>query len=546
MQPRITHRVDVSNTSRILASWGRIIPRLRAGVRLCHDEVRGQDALLHPEGVALLNPTAGAILALVDGTTSVARLTRALSRRFRGACEEDILGLLTRLEQARLVELARAGSGLLPAEDRPPTGPGTPVAAADSPLLVKLGRPTSGLPLGLLAELTHRCPLHCPYCSNPLELTAAAGELPASTWLDIFGQARRLGVLQAHLSGGEPLLRRDLETLAAEARSLGMYVNLVTSGIGLSAGRARMLADAGIEHVQLSLQGAHAAAADRLAGAKAHRRKLEAAAAVRAAGMVMTINVVLHRGNTADIDALADLAASLDADRLELAHAQYYGWALRNRASLLPTASQVQATHEMVRAARGRHPELAIIYVASDYHEKTPKPCMNGWGSRQLTITPDGTVLPCPAATVIRDLNPPHIQDAPLARIWTESPAFTRFRGTSWLPEPCHSCPAREIDFGGCRCQAYQLTGDAAATDPVCRYSPRHGTVDAAIAAAMDPPLPLIFRASAPSRVTTSAAKGSRSPAPHMPSSSSRPVSVDSLAGAVLLGSAEHDQPSSH
>jgi PqqA peptide cyclase len=536
----------VSTTARILGSRGQIIPRLRAGVRLCHDEVRGQDALLHPEGVALLNTTAGTILALVDGRTSVARLTHALSRRFRGACEEDILGLLTRLEQARLVELARVSSGLLTAEDRPPVGSGTHATAIDPPVHVRPEGPTPGLPLGLLAELTHRCPLHCPYCSNPLELTAAARELPASTWLDIFGQARRLGVLQAHLSGGEPLLRRDLETLAAGARSLGMYVNLVTSGIGLSADRARVLADAGVDHVQLSLQGAQAAAADRLAGAKAHRRKLEAAAAVRAADMVMTINVVLHRGNVADIDALADLAASLDADRLELAHAQYYGWALRNRASLLPTASQVQATHERVRAARARHPDLAIIYVASDYHETTPKPCMNGWGSRQLTITPDGTVLPCPAATVISDLNPPRIQDAPLARIWTESSAFTRFRGTSWLPEPCRSCPAREIDFGGCRCQAYQLTGDAASTDPVCQYSPRHGTVEAAIAAATDPPLALISRVSAPSRVMTLAAKGSRFPAPHMPSSSSQPVSADRIAGTAPLGPAEHDQPPSH
>jgi pyrroloquinoline quinone biosynthesis protein E len=464
-------------------------------VRLCHDQVRDQDVLLHPEGVALLNLTAAATLALVDGKTSVTRITHALSQRFRGVREQDILGLLGRLAEARLVALAASGS---PPAARSPA----PGAAAPGDLSFRTAGPDGpapGLPLGLLAELTHRCPLHCPYCSNPLELAAASAELPTSTWLDILGQARRLGVLQAHLSGGEPLLRRDLEPLAAGARALGMYVNLVTSGVGLSGDRARALADAGVDHVQLSLQGADAAAADRMAGAKAHERKLEAAAAVRSAGMVMTVNVVLHRGNVADIGALAGLAARLNADRLELAHAQYYGWALRNRAVLLPTASQVRQAEDMVRDARARHPQMAIIYVASDYYEKTPKPCMNGWGSRQLTITPDGTVLPCPAATVIRDLDPPNIGDLPLARIWAGSPAFTRFRGTSWLPEPCHSCPAREADFGGCRCQAYQLLGDAAATDPVCQYSPSRHTVDAAIAAAACvSPQPLIYRTSAP------------------------------------------------
>jgi pyrroloquinoline quinone biosynthesis protein E len=491
----------MGNAKRIPVSWDQITPRLRGGVRLCHDQVRAQDALLHPEGVALLNATAAATLALVDGKTNVAHITQALSRRFQGARAEDVLGLLSRLEAAWLVELR-------PAEPSSPEVAATrPAAKRASVTRTAPGGPrvhappadgaSPGLPLGLLAELTHRCPLHCPYCSNPLELTAAAKELPTSTWLDVLSQARKLGVLQTHLSGGEPLLRRDLEALTAGARARGMYVNLVTSGVGLSAGRARALADAGVDHVQLSLQGAETAVADRVAGARVHERKLEAAAAVRAAGMVMTINVVLHKGNTTDIEALAELAASLNADRLELAHAQYYGWALANRSSLLPTAGQVRRAEAMVRTARARHPHMAIVYVASDYYEKTPKPCMNGWGSRQLTITPDGTVLPCPAATVIHDLNPPNIADAPLARIWAESPAFTRFRGTSWLPEPCHSCPARETDFGGCRCQAYQFLGDASATDPVCSYSPHRDTVDAAIAAASEPPKPLIYRSAA-------------------------------------------------
>jgi pyrroloquinoline quinone biosynthesis protein E len=467
-------------------AWDQITPRLRRGVRLCHDHVRGQDALLHPEGAALLNTTAAATLALVDGTASVARIAQALSGQFWGTRAEDVLGLLARLAEARLVELE----------------PGGPKAAAACPVpepAAHANGPPSTLPLGLLAELTHRCPLHCPYCSNPVKLTAAAAELPASAWLDIFGQARELGVLQTHLSGGEPLVRRDLESLAAGARSLGQYVNLVTSGVGLTGSRARALADAGVDHVQLSMQDAGAAAADRVAGAKVHERKLQAAAAVRAAGMVLTINIVLHRGNVTGIDELVQLAVGVHADRLELAHAQYYGWALRNRTELLPTREQVRQAEAMVRASRVRHPGLPIVYVVSDYHEKTPKPCMNGWASRQLTVTPDGTVLPCPAAAVIPGLNPPNVSDTPLARIWAESPAFTRFRGTAWLPEPCHSCPARETDFGGCRCQAYQLLGDAGATDPVCHYSPRRDTVDAAIAAAAATPRqPLIYRALAP------------------------------------------------
>ena len=479
----------------------QVIPRLRAGVRITHDDVRGQMALLHPEGVALLNATAGATLALVNGRTNVAEIAAALDSQFQDVRGEQILGLLWRLEEARLVEvrsadcdgLARAAfhsareqavheaRGVREASTPGAAGP----AASDSPA-----------PLGLLAELTHRCPLHCPYCSNPLQLTETSAELPTSAWLDIFGQARRLGVLQVHLSGGEPLLRRDLEVLAAGARSLGMYVNLVTSGVGLTTARAQVLAEAGVDHVQLSLQGAEAAAADLMAGARAHQRKLEAAAAVRAAGMVLTINVVLHRGNTSDIDALVELAASLRADRVELAHAQYYGWALRNRAALLPPAEQVRRAEDAVRSARNRHPQMMIIYVVSDYHEKTPKPCMNGWGSRQLTVTPDGTVLPCPAATVIPGLEPPSIHDAPLASIWATSEAFTRFRGTAWLPEPCHSCPAREIDLGGCRCQAYQLLGDARLTDPVCEYSPSRHVVDEAVAtAAATPGTQLIYRA---------------------------------------------------
>jgi pyrroloquinoline quinone biosynthesis protein E len=485
-------------------NWAHVVPRFRRGVRITYDHVRGQDALLHPEGVALLNETAGATLSLVDHETPVAGIVRALDDRFQGVRTDDVTDLLRRMEAARLVELLPARDAPIPpVAEQEPAGRAQVRRDRDTPLFPSRTsqHASYGLPLGLLAELTHRCPLHCAYCSNPLDLSAPAAELPTSTWLDVIAQARELGVLQVHLSGGEPLLRRDLETLAAGGRSQGMYVNLVTSGIGLSVDRAQALAAAGVDHVQLSFQGAQPATADRVAGAKAHNRKLAAAAAIRAAGMALTINVVLHRGNVTEIAALADLAARLDADRLELAHAQYYGWALRNRASLLPTARQVQEADAAALAARNRHSQLEIIYVACDYYEETPKPCMNGWASRQLTITPGGTALPCPAGTVIRDLNPPRVSDASLAHIWFESPAFTRFRGTTWLPEPCRSCPVREADFGGCRCQAYQLLGDAGATDPVCMYSPQRGVVDAAVATAVcGPSPPIVYRAFPPAR----------------------------------------------
>jgi PqqA peptide cyclase len=468
----------------------QLVPRLRPGVRVAYDNVRGQMVLMHPEGVTLLNATAGAILALIGGDTTLGSIYAELRNRFDGVNEQDVLALLSHLQDHRRLELTtacpsapalirqrRLGMSQEPASRKL----GASVAAADADADVPR-------PLGMLAELTHRCPLHCPYCSNPTTLTSAGAELSTMAWQDVFTQARQLGVLQLHLSGGEPLMRRDLVILAAKARETGLYVNLVTSGVGLSHAKARTLADAGVDHVQLSLQGSASEAADRIAGARVHQLKLAAATAVRAAGMVLTINVVLHTRNINDIEAVASLAAELGADRLELAHAQYYGWALRNRDALLPDAGQVQQAEQLVRAARARFPLMTIIYVTSDYHEQTPKPCMHGWGSRQLTVTPDGTVLPCPAASVIRGLDPPNIRDAPLARIWAEAPAFTRFRGTAWLPAPCRDCPAKTVDFGGCRCQAYQLLGDAAATDPVCQYSPHRSLVTAAVATALAKP----------------------------------------------------------
>jgi PqqA peptide cyclase len=333
-------------------------------------------------------------------------------------------------------------------------------------------------PLGLLAELTYKCPLHCPYCSNPVAVQEAA-ELTLPEWYRVLGEARQLGVLQLHLTGGEPLARPDLTPLVGRARDLGFYVNLVTSGVGLDERRASELAQAGLDHVQLSMQDADRAAADEVAGARVFGRKLAAARAVRALELPLTINVVLHRGNIGRIGPIADLAAALGADRLELAHTQYYGWGLLNRSVLLPTRDQVIAAEQAVGDVRAIYGDtLEILYVVADYHESYPKPCMHGWGRRHIVIAPDGRALPCPAAAQITGLGVETVRERSLSAIWHHSPAFTRFRGDTWMPEPCRSCPRKEIDFGGCRCQAFQLTGDAAQADPVCQLSPHRHLVD--------------------------------------------------------------------
>ncbi|MGW4114857.1 pyrroloquinoline quinone biosynthesis protein PqqE [Actinosynnema sp. NPDC004786] len=338
-------------------------------------------------------------------------------------------------------------------------------------------------PFGLLAELTHRCPLRCGYCSNPVGLVGRGDELDTARWQAVFDEARALGVLQVHLSGGEPLARRDLPELVAHASGLGCYVNLVTSGLGLTADRLADLVARGLDHVQLSVQDAREDNADLIAGARAFGHKLRAAAAVRDAGLPLTVNVVLHRLNLDHVDGIVALAERMGADRLELANTQYYGWALRNRAALLPTRAQLARAAEVVAAAQARS-AMEIVYVIADHHEAHPKPCMHGWGARQLTVAPNGDVLPCPAAGVIEGLGVENVRDRPLADIWHSSPAFTAFRGFDWMREPCRSCARRELDFGGCRCQAFQLTGDAAATDPVCTLSPHRGVVDLILAGA--------------------------------------------------------------
>lgn len=332
-------------------------------------------------------------------------------------------------------------------------------------------------PYGMLAELTYECPLHCPYCSNPLNLAEYRDELTTEDWQRVMRQAREFGVLQLHLSGGEPLRRRDLVELVGSARDLGLYTNLITSTLGLSRRRAEELKDAGLDHIQISIQADEQALSDRIAGTPSYERKIEAAHMVKELDWPLTLNVVLHRHNIDRVGRILELAEELEADQIELANTQYHGWAMRNRAALLPSRAQLEEAEEVVRAERQRlKGEMEIIYVIPDYYSKYPKPCMGGWGKQQLTVTPNGNALPCPAAHQL-DLPRASVREHSLAWIWDESTIFNRFRGTEWMPEPCRSCDRREIDFGGCRCQAFQLTGDAARTDPVCHLSPDHEIV---------------------------------------------------------------------
>jgi pyrroloquinoline quinone biosynthesis protein E len=334
-------------------------------------------------------------------------------------------------------------------------------------------------PLGLLAELTHRCPLGCPYCSNPVQLDRRSDELDTATWARVFHEAAGLGVLQVHISGGEPAARRDLVDIVAAAHAAPLYTNLITSGVGLKNETLAALAEAGLDHVQISIQDSQAASADHIAGYKgAYERKNALAAEVVRLAMPLTINMVVHRANIERIEEMVDLALQLGASRIEIAHVQYYGWALENRAALMPTREQVERAVGEVEALRAKHHgRIVIDAVVPDYHARFPKPCVGGWGRRSLNVTPSGRVLPCHAAEVIPGLEFWSVREHSLEEIWQTSPAFNAFRGTDWMPEPCASCPRREQDFGGCRCQAFLITGDARATDPVCHLAPHHALV---------------------------------------------------------------------
>ncbi len=327
-------------------------------------------------------------------------------------------------------------------------------------------------PYLLLAELTYRCPLHCPYCSNPVG-HAPGSELTLDEWRRVFAEAADLGILHVGLSGGEPLQRPDLAELVSAARAAGLYSNLITSAVGLNRRRAQELKSAGLDSVQISFQADEPALADRIAGTSAHAIKLAGARLVRDLGFPLSMNVVLHRGNIDRLEAIIKLAEDLGATRVELANTQYYGWAFRNRAVLLPTRAQIVQATQIAATAKARLAgHLEILFVAPDYYGERPKPCMHGWGRRYLTVSPQGYVLPCPTAWEIRGMQFENVRDRSLAWIWTDAEAFQRFRGTDWMPSPCRTCELREVDFGGCRCQAALITGDPSATDPACSLSP--------------------------------------------------------------------------
>jgi pyrroloquinoline quinone biosynthesis protein E len=354
-----------------------------------------------------------------------------------------------------------------------------------------------GPPLWLLLELTYRCPLHCVFCYNPTDFASVGAELATADWIRVLREARALGAVQLGLSGGEPLARTDLEPIVAEAHALGFYVNLITSGVGLTEPRMRALQAAGLDHIQLSFQDSTRELNDFLSSTRTFELKAQVAALIRQYGYPMVLNVVLHRLNIDHVGEILEMAERLGAQYVELANTQYYGWAWLNREHLLPSRAQLERAEATTRRFRARAGQrMQIYFVVPDYFEKRPKPCMSGLGSVFLAVAPDGLALPCHAARMLPGLNLPNVRSADIRTIWYDSPAFNRFRGEAWMKEPCRSCPERTRDFGGCRCQAYLITGDAENADPVCELSPYHERVLAAVARAEEAarPRPLVFR----------------------------------------------------
>ncbi|SER22550.1 pyrroloquinoline quinone biosynthesis protein E [Amphritea atlantica] len=370
--------------------------------------------------------------------------------------------------------------------------------------------PGHGQPLWLLAELTYKCPLQCPYCSNPLDFAEVGAELTTEQWLDVFRQGRELGAVQLGFSGGEPLVRQDLIELITGAHKMGYYTNLITSGVGLNEGKIAGLHEAGLDHIQVSFQAADPEVNNLLAGSeKAFKQKLKMAREVKAQGYPMVLNFVTHRHNIDRIDRIIELGVELEADYVELATCQYYGWAFDNIKQLLPTHEQLKRAERITNqyreqlAAAGN--PIKLIFVTPDYYEERPKKCMNGWGQVFLTVTPDGTALPCHSARML-PIEFPNVIDMPLQKIWDESSGFNHFRGDSWMEEPCLSCDEKEKDFGGCHCQAYMLTGDMHNADPVCAKSEHHELILSARAMAetvAGNPADLLYRNERNSRIIT-------------------------------------------
>ncbi len=375
-------------------------------------------------------------------------------------------------------------------------------AALDAPLNAQVSRPDisrPGPPLWLLFELTYRCPLHCVFCYNPTDFTRTGTELTTEDWIRVLREARALGSVQLGLSGGEPLVRDDLELIVAEAHTLGFYTNLITSGVGLTEARLQVLRRGGLDHIQLSFQDSTREMNDFLSSTRTFELKSKVAKLIKQYDYPMVLNVVLHRLNIDHVEEILHMAEQMGADYVELANTQYYGWASRNRDQLLPSREQLRRAEEVTNRFRDQVGQrIRVFFVVPDYFERRPKPCMNGLGSIFLTITPDGTALPCHAARMLPGIDFPNVRSSSVASVWYDSPGFNHFRGDSWMKEPCRSCPEKTKDFGGCRCQAYMLTGDAANADPVCDLSPYHHVVTEAVARADGPRLieeqPLIFR----------------------------------------------------
>lgn len=355
-----------------------------------------------------------------------------------------------------------------------------------------------GPPMWLLAEVTYRCPLHCVFCYNPVDFARHEKELSTDDWLRVLREGRELGAVQCGFSGGEPLLRDDLEILVGEARRLGYYTNLITSGVGLTAARLDAFKAAGLDHIQLSFQDSTREINDFLSHTRTFDLKQKVARMIRERGWPMVMNVVIHRLNIGQIGRIIEMADELGAEYLELANAQYYSWALLNREQLMPSREQLRAAEAITDEWKARLADrMRILFVVPDYHEGKPKKCMTGWGNVFLSVTPDGTALPCHTARMLPGLSFPNVGDSSLRDIWYDSPGFSRYRGTGWMKQPCRDCEHKEEDLGGCRCQAYLLAGDAEATDPVCPKSPQHERVLDALAAAERPGAaqrPLIFR----------------------------------------------------
>jgi pyrroloquinoline quinone biosynthesis protein E len=442
-------------------------PRLARGVRVRPDPRDGRPVLLSPERGLRLSPTAAATVALLDGVLDLAGIVSKLTIEYPGAgrarIDADVRSLLHDLRLRGLVEGADGGLQ----------------GAAEAPVPDALPEPAAAAPYTLVAELTHRCALACPYCSNPRALVGGQDELTTDEWLRVMDDAAQLGVMQVHLSGGEPLARADLELIAGRAHAGDLYVSLVTSGVPLERARLERLAPS-LDHVQLSVQDAEAGPSDRIAGMAAFDQKMRVASFVKELGLPFTLNVVLHRENIGRVGDVIAMAERLGADRLELANVQLVSWALENRGALLPSAHALEAARDTASEARKRlEGRMQVVFVLPDWHADRPRACMDGWGRRFVVVAPDGAVLPCQAARSL-PLVFETVRSRPLAEVWAGGEAMCAFRGDAWMADPCKSCDRREVDFGGCRCQAFALTGDLHATDPACSLSPRHGLVRAA------------------------------------------------------------------